>query len=233
MKFIDNIPTNFLRHRNTLGFVRVLDALHDHKKELVDTYATSFIPTLVEDTSILKLMVSDYGNIPTATWMNRAVYESIVLNANDLLEFRGTRKGLRIFCEVICLGYGIPVFEGLRLPTYISLDDLDTGYLPNDNDIQEVYFDKPRAFIYLLEDLELHMKHVFSMGIATPFHLDSGFHLYLSEHIFRFLPMIDPINSEITLHLFPLGFDLEEEYPSDTQTVTIHIDLGITTITVH
>lgn len=103
MPFSDNIPELILEFPNTRKFVSVLDGLYQEERSIINSYTRLFNPLLLTNKKWLIKILEEYGFfIPYEFPIE--IMQNILINANAIMESRGSLKGVEFFCSAVTLG---------------------------------------------------------------------------------------------------------------------------------
>lgn len=193
--FRNKIPPLALTFPNTEGMVSVLDGMYNLKKQRQDYFFRSYISVLNPYRSHLETYLKDLGFPKLVPGIPMVVLHTLALNAGDIMNYRGSERGIKLFLQSMTLGKVTLNLDGFYpISTSIVPNDLSTGFLPDDPD--NGLADDPADdawFLYSPEEESLDSS--FSAVIETYFIDNQPIKDYIASAILYFLPFFETFST--------------------------------------
>lgn len=177
MPFSSSVPYNALENPNTEKFVRVLDALHEEKHEVISAYMRSWNPLLCNNSKWLRYKLESLGFYSIPDGMPIPVMQQMLLNADTILRLRGSRLGFELFCSVCSLGQVSLNEYPWNKDWTIYPDSLSCGYITGElSHLHDgiYYFDRQDGEYIFSVRLVADNSEVFSVRTDGTIHTGAG-----------------------------------------------------------
>lgn len=190
LSFKGSVPDAVKESPDVNGLLTVLDALYTYKKYLINKGHRVYNPVLLTNKDYLRQMVNEQGYPEVPFDFPKIILDNMWLCAEDVMLLMGSKIGLKYLLRVLTCG-NVTTGEGDFYPKddYIVLSDLESGYLPSDQDIID------EEQLYLFDGLINFTGGNLDIVIATPFHNNQSIKDYINSNIRRFLGFSDNYNT--------------------------------------
>lgn len=202
-RFIDYIPPDFLANLSTEKFVKVLDILHLDKANEVNKFNNLFNHKLNTNTKFLEKFVVEVTGWELPSGMPKKILENILYNIEDLFEFKGTLKGLKLLFQVLTDGdVIIDTSNYLKSVDYIIPNSIVEGYLPSDEDYLILTGAAEGTFLYLYEDSIETTNGSIVIKVISPYSHIKELRQFMEKLILEFLPFSDPTSLNVDIYYY-------------------------------
>lgn len=202
-RFSDYIPPDFLANLNTEKFVKVLDLLHLEKTNQVDRFNRLFDHRLNTSVDYLRKYVIEITGWDLPPGMPKKLLENILYGAEDLFEFKGTKRGLELLFKILTDG-DVLIDLGNYQPQadYIQLTDEVNGYLPSDPDYEILTGAADGTFLYLFESDLSSTYGTIEIRVLSPYAHVKQLRDFIESIIYEFVPFADENTLDIDIKYF-------------------------------
>lgn len=198
-RIIDYIPPDFLANPPTERFVKVLDILHLDKSAQVDKFNRLFNHRLNTNLEYLRKFVVELTGWTLPQGMPKKILENILYNSEDLFEFKGTLRGLKLLFHVLTDGdVLIDLSKYLPSGDVIILNDDLFGYLPSDDDFELLANASP-GFRYLFEEDLTSSLGSIEIKVISPYSHVKELRDFVETILLEFIPFADTTTTDISI----------------------------------
>jgi hypothetical protein len=200
--FSSEIPKDLQSTPNTAAFIKVLDNFLAYKRsELAEVEALVY-PNRASQVALFEKYFKDI-NLPTIEGLPKSVYENMINNAHNLYKLRGTSDGLKLLAKCLWLGDIAWDMANIFPQRYFIPSDFENGYFPNGEDLG--FPNTPRLLYLYGGDVSAYYGDI-EFRLLSPLFRIPAFRQYVADVLPRFLPLIDPNTTNITIKFYGHSF---------------------------